>query len=396
MSFKLILPTLKSILVKAILLVVFFVLGHSIQAQQIQGNKNWEWINTTVVESPFKYSGRVLGYNQSLEKSVRNFIKSNYKVLNNERTALKLIAKRESQIGSHFLFRQVFLGVEIYGTEIKVSLRKDGRIASCFVTVVNTKNWERNLIEISNKPVTNAKPVIFYDINEVSGAWYYEKHDDQSNSHFKVVQKENGEAFLNQIDRKRHGGPKDTTVWVYVFNPDPLTTAGVVYGGNYINANDADNEELNAERQLLPVKMKYLADSIWAENKYVKLVSEDVNVDVPYSRTDTFNYTRGQDEFEFVMTLYHISNFKDYLNSIGFDSLMNYQIKVKPRAFREDNSNFRRIFNGEGEGTLNFGYSDNGLEHVDDAEDADVIIHEYGHALSYHTNLNELDGAARR
>jgi hypothetical protein len=363
--------------------------------QQMINEKNWTWINATTTESPFKFAGKTLNPNKNLEITVSSFIKSNYAEFADDRTDLKLVASRKSQIGTHLTFKQTFNGVEVYGSEIKINLRKDNRISSCFVTAAKTQKWANNVAELSNKPFENAIPVIFYDYNEVSAAWYYEIHNTEFNEHLKVVQQIDGETYISPIDRNKRG-PRDTIAWVYVYNPDPLTTAGVVYGGQFIDNNDGDNEELTAERKLLPITMRYLADSIWAENKYVQLVSEDVNVPIPYSHTDTFDYTRSDDEFEFIMALYHITIYKEYLNSLGFDSLMNYQMKVKPRSFREDNSNFRRVFDSDGEGVLNFGYSDSGHKHVDDAEDADVIVHEYGHAVSYHANLNELNGAARK
>lgn len=378
----------------AFLLLLLLVFNNSF-GQHMVTEKNWSWINSTSIESPFKYTGKVLNPNGTLETSVTSFLKESYNEFSDDRASLRLIAKRNSQIGTHFTFVQTFNGVEVYGSEIKINLRKDNRISSCFVTAAKTQKWDDDIAAFTAKPVENAVPVIFYDYNEVSAAWYYEIHDNERNEHFKVVQQNDGETYLSDIDRNKRG-PRDTIAWVYVYNPDPLTTAGVVYSGNYIDNFDSDTDELTAERKLLPITMRYLSDSIWAENKYVQLVSEDVNVSVPYSYNDTFDFTRSEDEFEFIMALYHITIYKEYLNSLGFDSLMNYQMKVKPRSFREDNSNFRRIFDSNGEGVLNFGYSDRGHDHVDDAEDADVIVHEYGHALSYHANLNELNGAARK
>ena len=132
---------------------------------------------------------------------------------------------------------------------------------------------------------------------------YYEIHSDAKHQHIKVVQRQSGEAFVSGLERNKRGGPKDTLVWVYVFNPDPLTTAVVIYGAPYVDAQDADIDELNAERQLQQVKMSYLSDSIWTENKYVKLISEDVNLDIPCTKKDTIDYDRGEDAFEFIMAI---------------------------------------------------------------------------------------------
>lgn len=365
--------------------------------QTLQNSKEkWEWLEEATKEDPYKYAGQFISFKKNLEESVIAFLNENYNELSDSRAALKLVSSKRSPIGNHLLFYQTFNSVKIYGSEVKVNLREGQRISSLFASMVNTKSWSDGVTDAGEAPVSTAEKVIFYDGNSAEGAWYYEIHNDANHHHIKVVQRQSGEAFVSGLERNKRGGPKDTLVWVYVFNPDPLTTAGVIYGAPYVDAQDADIDELNAERQLQQVKMSYLSDSIWAENKYVKLISEDVNFDIPWSRTDTFDYDRGEDAFEFIMAIYHISTYKEYLNSIGFDSIMNYQIRVKPRAFADDNSNFLRSINSEGEGVLSFGNSSKTRPHVDDAEDADVLIHEYAHAISYNVNLNELDGAGRR
>ena len=120
----------------------------------------------------------------------------------------------------------------------------------------------------------------------------------------------------------------------------------------------------------------------------------------PYSLTDTFDFTRGQDEFEYVNCVYHITQSKLYLRSLGFPDLMGYQLPVYPQA-RDvengpDNSQFKPNWGPEKTGTLIFGmdYSKD-FEHVEDAEDADVIIHEFGHAISYDVNGNDISRPPR-
>ena len=73
------------------------------------------------------------------------------------------------------------------------------------------------------------------------------------------------------------------------------------------------------------------------------------------------------------MVYYHIDTFQRYVQSLGFTTLLNGQVKADPHGLNgQDNSHYistdNRVAFGEGG--------------VDDAEDADVIIHEYGHALS--------------
>ncbi len=75
--------------------------------------------------------------------------------------------------------------------------------------------------------------------------------------------------------------------------------------------------------------------------------------------------------FEAVMAYFHIDRMQRYLQSLGFSDVVHRPIPVNLHATSADNS-----FYSGATGTLNFG--DGG---VNDAQDADVIDHEYGHAI---------------
>ncbi len=71
------------------------------------------------------------------------------------------------------------------------------------------------------------------------------------------------------------------------------------------------------------------------------------------------------------MAYFHIDRMQRYLQSLGFSNVVHRAIPVNLHATSEDNS-----FYSPTTGALNFG--DGG---VNDAQDADVISHEYGHAI---------------
>ncbi len=88
-----------------------------------------------------------------------------------------------------------------------------------------------------------------------------------------------------------------------------------------------------------------------------------------------FLFGREDDRFEEVMAYYHIDAVQRYIQSLGFkDSkgILNRCVKVNVHGGTEDNSYY-----DPSPGKKNITYGDGG---VDDAEDADIIIHEYGHA----------------
>ena len=95
-----------------------------------------------------------------------------------------------------------------------------------------------------------------------------------------------------------------------------------------------------------------------------------------YSPTNTFFYTRHQDEFEQVMAYYWITEAQKYVHSLGFGvtrpGVDNVSQPVRIDQWGVDNS-----FTTD-HPTNEIRYGKGG---VDDAEDAEVILHEYGHAL---------------
>jgi Fungalysin/Thermolysin Propeptide Motif/Thermolysin metallopeptidase, alpha-helical domain len=89
------------------------------------------------------------------------------------------------------------------------------------------------------------------------------------------------------------------------------------------------------------------------------------------SPTLDFIYDRSQTEFEQVMAYYHVTVAQEYIQSIGFTDINNEPQDVKANQWGIDNSAYypQQDFMRFGKGG------------VDDAEDAEVIWHEYGHAI---------------
>ncbi len=101
-----------------------------------------------------------------------------------------------------------------------------------------------------------------------------------------------------------------------------------------------------------------------------------------YSSKGQYFFTRDQDQFEQVMAYFWVDRAQTYLQSLGFGSTLPGIVKepfhVKVGQYGGDNSYQTdkpyRIRLGKGG--------------VDDAEDAEVIVHEYGHAV----HASQVDG----
>ncbi len=134
---------------------------------------------------------------------------------------------------------------------------------------------------------------------------------------------------------------------------------------------DADSAVLPSDYAL--VQLRNLDGSGYLRGQWATV--ESATGTPAFSRTNTFVYTRSQDQFEQVMGYFWINQAQEYLQSLGFGStlpgIVQQSFPVKIDQYGGDNSYQTdkpyRVRLGKGG--------------VDDAEDAEVIVHEYGHAV---------------
>ena len=103
------------------------------------------------------------------------------------------------------------------------------------------------------------------------------------------------------------------------------------------------------------------------QGKYANNISE--NAVTSPRRVYTFN--RSQDGFEQVMAYYSITTTEEYIHQLGFRDVNNEPQDFITTGFTDDNS----FYDGDVD-AITFGTGG-----VDDAEDNEVIWHEYGHAI---------------
>ncbi|MCB0856080.1 MAG: hypothetical protein KDD63_27850, partial [Bacteroidetes bacterium] len=139
-----------------------------------------------------------------------------------------------------------------------------------------------------------------------------------------------------------------------------------------------------------------LKDITFEDNTF-KLIGPYVNITdrspffiAPATSTDgDFFFTRDQSGFEDVMAYYHIDSMQRYVQKLGFINLQNGPMQVDPHGKSDLDQS---VFIGNG-GNSYILFGDGG---VDDAEDADVLVHEYAHALSYDAAPETNSGTERR
>jgi len=90
-----------------------------------------------------------------------------------------------------------------------------------------------------------------------------------------------------------------------------------------------------------------------------------------FSPTGQFIYPRSDDRFEQVMAYYHVTAAQLYIQSLGFTNINNEPQNLLLNPIGQDNSYYDPRTD-----IITFGKGG-----VDDAEDAEMIWHEYGHAI---------------
>ncbi|MBA2764425.1 MAG: M36 family metallopeptidase [Thermoleophilaceae bacterium] len=152
-----------------------------------------------------------------------------------------------------------------------------------------------------------------------------------------------------------------------LFVPNPIVENFGVRDG-LADARDADSAKLTALRSSV-VLSRLRGGSKCLEGTFAVV---QVRARKVCSRSrDWRSLTRSDAEFEGVMSYFHIDRAAAYIRSLGIGDATPRRLRVIANGISDDNSFFLPI-----DRSITFGSGG-----VDDAEDGDVIVHEYGHAV---------------
>jgi zinc metalloprotease ZmpB len=161
---------------------------------------------------------------------------------------------------------------------------------------------------------------------------------------------------------------------VFVSNPVPSL-------GDESLTDQKDSDAAVHAAAYYEVTLRNLDGSGYLRGDYADIYSSTGNL--AFSPTNRFRYTRHADEFEQVMAYYWITEAQRYIHSLGFGetrrAIDNRPQRVRINQYGVDNS----FATDHPKNELRFGKGG-----VDDAEDAEVILHEYGHAIHFSQNFS--------
>lgn len=184
-----------------------------------------------------------------------------------------------------------------------------------------------------------------------------------------IVDARTGE-ILECLNRMRHvdGSAR-------VFYPNPV----VALGNNTLTDQDDSDAAVPSEAY-----QDVTIHDLDGSGRLTGAYSEVVGLGSANEPSFTYRYLRNDDRFEEVMIYYHIEQIQGYIQSLGFNDINNRPHKVYANS-EPDGSGGLVPYDADQSYYMSLGPDYNymvfGSGEVDDAEDADIIIHEYGHSI---------------
>jgi hypothetical protein len=158
-----------------------------------------------------------------------------------------------------------------------------------------------------------------------------------------------------------------------VFNPNPIVT---LQDPTLTDSADADLPVFAGAYRQVP--LRHLDGSGFLKGDYAQVTTPAAVT--AFSPASQFDFGRSAPGFSQTMAYFHVTTAQEYIQHLGFTDVNNRPQEVLPDAIADDASYFDgRIVLGTGG--------------VDDAEDADIIWHEYGHAIQNDQVPGGLGGA---
>lgn len=295
---------------------------------------------------------------------------------------LSLIRTRSSLLGSHQWFQQTYRGLPVVNGWYAKHLDKTGHLSS--VTDAR-KQVPANVTTSATVPANQAAQTA------ADAATQYARVADKSGGRKSAKQTAvatklgvvggPGSRLVWQVTSRGTGGSIQTLVDAttkQTLKVTPLSDnydgVGQVFDPNPVVAlkdqslDDRDNANYPAVAKAYTYKiLPDLTDKTRLIGKWAKVV----NKDAVSSKNHLFVYTRDKAGFEQVSAYYAITAAQRYIRSLGLTDVNAEPQKIETNTIPDDNS-----FYDPSTDQITMGAGG-----VDDAEDVEVVQHEYGHAI---------------
>lgn len=309
---------------------------------------------------------------------------------------LQVISDTDSPVGRVVRYRETRDGIPVYGTEILVASDTSGRVtqmdlthhAAAQVVVADAALSAKDAVKaataaVEGKPRLKPEPPeqVYYPVGDALRLAYRvlvpttePVHDWEV-----VVDAASGEVLSQE----------DLIAWApdgsgLVFDPNPVVSAGTNTlrdpSGTPATCGFTGTPQATIDAQRVTRTLRDLTltgGTHRLDGPFCRIVNfANPAPAIPEEATaSAFTYPSDDPRFEAVNVYYHVDSFQRYLQSLGVTNAHNSRIDCDPH----DNSGGGGAFFSPADGGLHFG--DSGTCRPDRAEDGDVMIHEYGHAI---------------
>jgi Zn-dependent metalloprotease len=324
----------------------------------------------------------------SEQKRVETFIQKNGALLgaSTESGDLKLIREVKSATGDHFYYQQLYQGLPLWGGRVSVH----NVVGSKAAQVVNelrklsppsdklpgtmpdfTESNKAKAIEVAEKAINfkaiaprppTAEPGFLEVQGQPLAVWRVHYTTTEPGAVWEVmIDPSTMKALSARNIAAYQQDPKAS-----VFHADPVGRTGKPNLLPAPNAQDPNFDILQGAR--LPVALTELGGNDQLDGKYAT-----TNLTTVFDRAKAanldFTYDWNDPHFREAMSYYWVTECVHYLANLGYTNVFASKIGINVDGTTDDNSWYTS-------GTLTFGSGG-----VPDAEDAEVIFHELGHAI---------------
>ena len=319
---------------------------------------------------------------EASEASARRFLSSQAALLklDGSLSGFTLANERTTPMGQVYVFTQTADGVPVYGSELKVHFDRTGRVVGLTNTSVPTAKLSPMISalnadqaiqlaqgqippslsdkdEAGDGPGPSAKLVIYGDTGAPTLVWEVLLHTNGPTWQA-FVHAQTGKTLAPARDLNRYA---TGTGQAFLVNPIVSTRDNSL-------TDQKDIASAVPQAAYRSVSLLGLDGSGFLDGTYA---SSSASKRRAFSANQTFVFDRSTDGFSETMVYYYLDYAQRYIQSLGFTNINNRQQVFSIDRYKKDNSFYLST-----KKTITYGTGG-----VDDAEDADIIWHEYGHSI---------------
>lgn len=297
--------------------------------------------------------------------------------INPDLSELKFDQIRESMLGKRVLFQQQRGGLPITGAWVSVDIDPSGKVfnlnsdllpkkvlakakgsAASMATGISADEAKAKALQATGSP--HAAPHTVHSIEQVAypvdgkptPAWKVVVVGNKPRGEWKVYVDAASGGVLGTVSLLKEARGR-------VFDPNPVVA---------LNDTTLEDNSPLPDAAYKEVDLPGVNRSGHLDGPFVSTANTPNRIKRANGK---FLFKRADHGFKEVMVYFHIDRVQRYIQTLGFTNVLNKPIKVNIQGRTDDNSDYSPVTKA-----LRFGTGG-----VDDAEDAEIILHEYGHAI---------------